>query len=155
MTRLSHWLAILSIGLAALGAAASAGAATGSPYFGRWTVDEPDARFSARGRPYQTIDIAPCGKDFCGVSVGADGACGATLFRFLSTHKAGSTTLVGHAKWGEATQNVNIDAYEDEPGKWMLDLRLGNGRNLGERSGNMPKFTGSYKRLGAATCRAR
>lgn len=154
MARLSHWRSGLSIALL-VALDASALAATPSPYYGRWTIDEADARFSAQGRPYRTIDIAPCGKDFCGVSVDPKGVCGATLFRFLTRHGDGTTTLIGHGKWGNAVQNVNINAWQEDKGQWMLDLRLGNGRNLGERSGNMPKFTGSYKRLGIASCRAR
>ena len=50
--------------------AAAAGASSAkSPYYGRWTVDEEKPVFTARGRLYKTIDVAPCGKDFCGVSV--------------------------------------------------------------------------------------
>jgi hypothetical protein len=42
-----------------------------SPYYGRWTVGGAKEVFSARGKLYKTIDIAPCGRDFCGVSVAA------------------------------------------------------------------------------------
>ena len=56
--------------LAAGSPSAASGAASGtSPYFGRWAVSEDRPVFTARGRLYKTIDVAPCGRDFCGVSV--------------------------------------------------------------------------------------
>jgi hypothetical protein len=73
MTVLSQSLMRLSI--APLGAAtlalavpAAAGPAS-SLYYGRWTVSEDKPVFTARGRLYKTIDVARCGRDFCGVSV--------------------------------------------------------------------------------------
>jgi uncharacterized protein (DUF2147 family) len=51
--------------------ATAAGPAASSPYYGRWSVNEDKPRFSTRGLAYKTIDIAPCGNDFCGVSVNA------------------------------------------------------------------------------------
>jgi hypothetical protein len=60
-----------------------------SPYYGRWTVDDESPVFTARGRLYKTIDVAPCGRDFCGVSVDDAGTCGATLFRFFGRRANG------------------------------------------------------------------
>ena len=88
----------MSIGLAALGLALPAAAAPARPYWGRWTVAEDSPVFSSRGREYKTIDIAPCGKDFCGVSVADNGKCGAVLFRFLMKRADGQRELRGHGK---------------------------------------------------------
>jgi hypothetical protein len=172
MTRLSHLKVRLSmslLGAAVLaavvgyGGAGTAGAsaeapATGSasPYFGRWQVDDSAARYTARGRLYKTIDIAPCGRDFCGVSVDERGSCGATLFRFLSTHRDGNSRLLGHGAWGTAKKDVTIDYYEsDQPTQGRLELNLGNGHDFGERGGSMPMFNATYAPQGAAQCRAR
>jgi uncharacterized low-complexity protein len=155
MITLFHRAAVLSIGAAALGlAAASQAAAPASPYWGRWTVDDPEAVFTARGREYQTIDIAPCGKDFCGVSVAANGKCGPTLFRFLMKRAHGREELRGKGKWGRDRKNVQIWLYnpEDASEPRNMELYLGDGHNFGERSGSMPRFHGSYKPVGASKC---
>lgn len=156
MKSLFHALALLSIGL---GGAAQAGPAAKSPYYGRWTVNENRPAFTARGRLYKTIDIAPCGNDFCGVSVADSGACGAVLFRFLASHADGKSVLHGHARWGKTRKNVQIQTWELDPADWPggreLDLYIGDGYDFGERSDNMPKFHGEYKRIGAARCKAR
>ncbi len=147
MKALFHSIAALSIGL---WAGVPALAAVPSPYYGRWTVNEAKPVFTTKGRMYKTIDIAPCGKDFCGVSVGDKGECGPVLFRFLMKH-ADAEELQGHAKWGTATKNVVIYARNVPP----LELYLGDGYDFGDRSGNMPKFHGEYKRIGNARCLAR
>lgn len=127
-----------------------------SPYYGRWTVSGAKEVFSARGKLYKTIDIAPCGRDFCGVSVAANGACGATLFRFFA-RRTGDEMLRGHGVWGNARKNITIEYYanEDEPGGRVLDLNLGDGHDFGERSDNIPKFTANYRPVGAVRCTAR
>ena len=134
-------------------------AAPSSPYFGRWTVNEAKPVFTAKGRMYKTIDIAPCGKDFCGVSVGDKGQCGPVLFRFLMKRAGGGDGLYGHAKWGTQTKNVQIATWETDPKDWPggreLDLYVGDGHDFGDRSDNMPKFHGEYKRIGTARCLAR
>jgi hypothetical protein len=148
----------LSIGLAALAAASGANAAApGSPYWGRWTVADEHPVFTAKGREYKTIDIALCGKDFCGVSVNDKGQCGATLFRFLMKRAAGTDELRGHGKWGTARKNVMIWLYQsDDPKeKSSMELYLGDGYDFGERSDNMPRFHGNYHNAGTATCKAR
>ena len=157
MRALFHCIAALSIGvLAAQGAAA---APASSPYYGRWTVNEAKRLFTAKGLQYKVIDVAPCGKDFCGVSVGSKGQCGPVLFRFLAKHADGESTLFGHAKWGNAIKNVQIATWEpkaeDWPGGRKMDLYVGDGYDFGERSENMPRFHGEYKRIGNARCTAR
>lgn len=136
-------------------APANASPPGGSLYYGRWTVSEDKPVFTARGRVYKTIDVAPCGADFCGVSVSDGGACGPVLFRFLAKN-ANVDTLRGHGRWGAERKNVVIYSYNgtasgDTP---AFDLYVGDGVNFGERSGNMPKYHAEYKRLGGARCRA-
>ena len=155
MKALFHSVAALSIGLFS---AIPAAAAPASPYYGRWTINMNPQVFTAKGRMYRTIDIAPCGKDFCGVSVGAKGQCGPVLFRFLARHANGETELRGHAKWGTATKNVQIGTWKldtiDWPGGRKIDLFVGDGYNFSDRSDNMPKFHGEYRRTGTARCTA-
>ena len=164
MTALSHSLAglsiraLLGVGLvsSALPTLAAPGAAASSPYYGRWTVSEDRPVFTARGRLYKTIDVVPCGRDFCGVSVDDRGTCGATLFRFLGRHANGTYELRGHGKWGDAKKNLEIyggDGAETE-GDRSFDLYLGDGHDFGGRSESMPKFHASYRRLGNGSCRA-
>lgn len=169
MTALSHSFARLSMqlvcGMAALagtawlftGSEPAAAAGGTSPYFGRWAVSENRPVFTARGRLYKTIDIAPCGRDFCGVSVDDQGRCGTTLFRFLMSHADGEDTLRGHGRWGAERFNVMLDNYEetDAPGGRRIELYLGKGYDFGERSDNMPKFHANYNKSGRAQCRAR
>ena len=159
---LSHCLGRLSIRLVALAGptlfvAASAAAAQANPYHGRWTVSEDRPVFTTRGRMYKTIDVAPCGKDFCGVSVSDAGACGPVLFRFLWPRKDEGTMLFGHGRWGSGRKNVQISTWEDAelPGGRSVELYLGEGHDFGERSGNMPKFHALYRPDGAARCTVR
>jgi hypothetical protein len=160
MTTLFHRTALMSIGLAALSLAApAAGEAAGSPFWGRWKVtsDGEAPVFSSRGRDYKTIDIAPCGKDFCGVSVKDNGQCGPVLFRFLMKRAKGDEELRGHGKWGTGRKNVLIWLFDGETdgGHQRMQLYLGEGYDFGERSANMPKFDATYRHTGAAKCKAR
>jgi len=154
LVRLSM-LAAGAASVAALTVPAAAGKAN-STYYGRWTVDEDKPVFTERGRLYKTIDVAPCGKDFCGVSVDDNGRCGQVLFRFLGIH-ANVDTLRGHGRWGAEQKNVVIYSYgQPEAGQpAAFELYLGDGANLGGRSGSMPKFHAEYKRLGNARCVAK
>lgn len=155
MKALFHSLACLSI----VALAAPAVAAGPSPYFGRWTVSDDNPVFTARGGMYRTIDVAPCGKDFCGVSVGPRGECGALLFRFLTAHAA-DDWLHGHTRWGTAKKNVVIyngsSAPSDDSGDGhpALELYIGDGYDFGDRSDNMPKVHANYRRAAEASCRA-
>ena len=162
MSRLFHLAALLSIAPLALAASvATAGPAPASSlYYGRWAVSEDRPVITARGREYKTIDLAPCGKDFCGVSVADNGRCGPVLFRFLGHRALDSNQdyLRGHGKWGAAKKNVVIYAYDDTdatPVKRSIELYLGEGYDFGERSGSMPKFHAGYARTGKALCKAR
>lgn len=145
--------AALCLVLALGGARADAAPGATSPYYGRWAVSEDRPVFTSRGRLYKTIDVGPCGRDFCGVSVADNGTCGAVLFRFLGRH-AREEELHGHGKWGDAQKNVVIYGNSGETGK-NFDLYLGDGHDFGERSGNMPKFHATYRRTGGARCAAR
>lgn len=158
--RLFHRLAGLSIMLTIAATASAAAAPSTSRYYGRWTVADERPAFTARGREYKTFDIAPCGNDFCGISVGDGGRCGAVLFRFLG-HRARDEDpqdLRGHGKWGGARKNVLIYAFDGGEGaaaKRQLGLYLGDGYDFGERGGSMPKYHADYARTGAAKCTAR
>lgn len=138
------------------GAAARSAPDPRSHYFGRWTVSGDKETFSSRGKLYKTIDIAPCGRDFCGVSVAANGACGATLFRFLS-RRTHDEMLRGLGAWGKARKNITLEYYanEEAPGGRVIDLNLGDGHDFGERSDNIPKFTANYRPVSAAQCTTR
>lgn len=156
MIALFHRAASLSIAAMLVTAALPAAAAPARPYFGRWTLNTNET-LSSRGREYKTFDIAPCGRDFCGVSVNPNGSCGATLFRFLMKRADGKDSLRGHAKWGNARKNMVAWLY-DEDGEEQQDnlqLYVGDGYDFGERSENMPKFDGTYRKSGVARCTAR
>ncbi len=155
MKPLSHCLAVMSIAAGLIGTAVQAGPAATSPYYGRWVSSDGERSFSSRGRDYRTIDIAPCGNDFCGVSVGANGQCGPVLFRFLAKRATADDALRGHGKWGKDRKNVVIYYFDsDEDGK-QLELYLGKGYDFGERSDNMPSFHTIYAPRGKAVCKAR
>lgn len=132
-------------------------------YFGRWTVAEPPARYTARGLAYKTIDIASCGpakpggRDFCGVSVATNGTCGAVLFRFLGRHARGDDTLTGRGLWGTQRKTIQIENWgaEGEAGGRQIELYLGDGHSFGGRSDNMPRFHAIYGTHGRAQCVAR
>lgn len=143
--------------LAAGAPAASSSSTMSSPYFGRWAVSEDNPVFTARGRLYKTIDVARCGRDFCGVSVDDRGRCGTTLFRFLMAHANGEESLRGHGRWGDSRMNVVLYNYEasDAPGGRTIEIYLGKGYDFGERSDNMPKFHANYRKAGQAQCIAR
>ena len=157
MKALFHPIAALSIAAALVSSiAVSAKIAAPSPYFGRWTVSDPAERFTAKAKLYKTIDIAPCGKDFCGVSVGDKGQCGPTLFRFLIKN-ARATILHGHAKWGNGKKNIQIETWEspETPGGRTMEMYIGDSYDFGGRSDSMPKYNAVYKRTGEARCKAR
>lgn len=158
MSALFHRIAALSIASIGLAfSAVPAQAASGSPFWGRWKVEDQNAVFSSRGREYKTIDIAPCGKDFCGVSVKDNGQCGPVLFRFLMKRAKGDQELRGHGRWGNARKNVLIWLFARDEGQRQdqFQLYLGDGYDFGERSENMPKFEAIYRHSGVAQCKAR
>jgi hypothetical protein len=125
-----------------------------SAYFGRWTVDDPTEKFSVNGKLYRVVDIAPCGGDFCGVSVDG-GACGETLFRFLAAH-ANTEELTGHGKWGAASKKVILDRSDGriEAATGTFTLYVGEPSfNVSSRSA-MPLFVANYHRIGESACTA-
>jgi hypothetical protein len=160
MTKLSHREARLSMLAAAAGIAAvgSTGvlAKTQNVYLGRWTVYDDRPSFSSRGLTYKTIDIVPCGNDHCGVSVGKNGACGPTLFRFQVKPVDGDDGLSGRGRWGKETKNIEIyaDRNDNEKAGRLLNLYLGDGHSFAKRSGSMATYTAFYKPKGAAHCAA-
>lgn len=128
-----------------------------SPYPGRWTVqtfEGPDeAPVSERGLVYKTFDMAPCGKDFCAVSVGANGTCGATLFKISAKKAANFDMLSGRAIWGKKKKNFVIYMVRgDTPAESSFDMYIGDGHDFGERSDNIPKYYAYYVPAGAARC---
>ena len=159
MLILSHRLGALSmLALLASSNAAATATATASAqapaHVGRWTVSDEKPVFSARGMLYKTVDIARCGADYCGVSVGRNGACGPVLFRFLASSIRSGGSLSGHGRWGDVRKTIELYQYAEKasPGGRVMGLSLGDGHDFGERSGNMPKFSAQYRPLGAAHC---
>jgi len=125
-----------------------------SPLFGRWINSEDKPHYSSKGKLYKTVDIAPCGKDFCGVSVSDSGACGPTLFRFLTIH-ANNDFLEGHGKWGSSTLKVQLARSTDAQNNTTLLIGLGDKTfDFEGREGSMPIYRGDYKNAGAAKCTA-
>jgi hypothetical protein len=147
----SATVAILSLGASLV--LANAASASDSPYFGRWTFNGKDQKFSSKGVMYKTIDVAPCGDNFCGVSVAEDGTCGPTLFRFLGEH-AKNETLNGHGLWGSDRKFINIESYVDDKQKTNIHVDLGDTADVGSREGSEPKFYADYYVTGKATCTA-
>jgi hypothetical protein len=149
-----HTILLSTLGLAALGGATVAQAET-SHFFGRWVVSDDKPAYSAKGKLYKTIDIAPCGADFCGVSVSDKGDCGATLFRFLTIHAA-NDELIGHGLWGSMKKKVQIEFRPtDSPDGPGFYLGVGeDDMDFSGREGSMPKFDANYKSAGEAKCLA-
>ena len=157
---LFHLRAVMSIAAIAVALGpitAPAVAASPKTYAGRWTVAEKKPVFSAKGRFYKTVDVARCGGDVCGVSVGDDGRCGPVLFRFRSATMARNDPAHGHGRWGTVKKNIVLDAWVDAdlPGGRRMVINLGDGYDFGERSGNMPKYAADYRPTGKAACIAR
>lgn len=143
--------------LALLGAAAPQDSGESNlpanPY-GRWTVNEKHPVFTARGREYRTIDVAPCGRGFCMVSVGDGGKCGVLLARFPKLTREWWDGAYSHGKWGNGRQEIWLydNGAEDRPKHRSIGISLGDGVDFGSRGGNMPKFDATYGRLGNARC---
>jgi hypothetical protein len=147
-----------SIAAAALGLALSCGAnfalANTDEYYGRWTVSDDKPVYSSKGKLYKSIDMAPCGNDFCGVAVDASNNCGPTLFRFFTTH-AKDEDLVGHGLWGATKKKLIMGFARPQDAKAYIYLGLGaDDMDLGGREGSTPTFEANYKKLGEASCTA-
>ena len=150
-------IAGLSLGLGAMLGSTVAKAET-SQYFGRWTVSDDKPVFTKRGILYKMIDVAPCGADFCGVSVSDKGDCGATLFRFLTAH-GNEQILQGHGLWGDQKLKLQIeylDPKDQNPPTNVPGIMLGLGDknfDFEGRDGSLPKFQANYKAAGEAKCK--
>jgi hypothetical protein len=154
--RLHLYPAFSPAALAVFGAIITSGALAAAPsqtypLYGQWQSTDPASNFSARGMPYRTIDIAPCGSgDFCGVSVGATGACGATLFRFYIKHlQDGDSRIQGHAAWGNRNEEAQTWFDSDN-----FAIVLGHNADVTGRSGSIPIFNTQYHKTGEAKCTA-
>jgi len=122
-----------------------------SPYFGRWTLME-EAQLSSKGKLYKTIDVAPCSKDFCGVSVTDDGSCGPTLFRFFG-FRTSQSELAGHGKWGDEKKKLVIMNLNSGETGGYIKLGIGDDDiDFTGREGSMPTFEANYTVTGAARC---
>jgi hypothetical protein len=154
MSHRTHIIATACFGLVfALGT--SMARADSASYFGRWTVSDDKPAYSSKGRLYKTVDIAPCGKDFCGVSVDDQKHCGATLFRFLTIH-ATNVELVGHGLWGATKKKLQIGYAIPDNEKPYMFLGLGaDDMDLSGREGSLPTFEANYKNIGQAACLAK
>ena len=149
-----HLTLLGSLGLAAMCGSLPARAVVVSPFFGHWTVSEENPAFSKKGILYKSIDVAPCGKDFCGVSVADDGTCGPTLFRFLTAH-ANDEELKGHGKWGNEKKKLVIGYVKPSDGQPYVMLGLGEDDfDFTGREGSMPTFSTEYHVSGQARCTA-
>jgi hypothetical protein len=148
-------LSVLSMGLA-MAVGANVASAQGSHFFGRWTITNSEIGvatiMSSKGESYRTIDIALCGSEFCGVSVGADRACGKTLFRFLGSSQV-KEFITGHGRWGEKKLKIQLGHAKPADEPEYLYVGLGEDSfDFESREGSMPKFSANYKREGEATC---
>lgn len=153
MTRRTHLTTSLILGVA-LSLSGSLAYAVSDQYYGRWTVNDEEPAYSSKGTLYKTIDVAPCGKDFCGVSVADDNSCGQVLFRFLTT-QADDEDLVGHGKWGKASKKLQLGYTTLENETPNLYLALGaDDMDLMGREGSLPTFQAGYKRSGEVACTA-
>ena len=156
-THRGHSILLCALALAALGGTTVAQAET-SHFFGRWAVSDDKPVYTAKGKLYKTVDVAPCGADFCGVSVGDKGECGATLFRFLTEH-ANNDMLEGHGLWGATKLKLQIE-YQDpktmnSPTSKVPGILLGLGDknfDFEGREGSMPMFQANYQSTGDAKC---
>jgi len=151
MARRTQIIASLTLGLALSFSGNVAHAAT-DQYYGRWTVNGDKPAYSSKGSLYKTIDVAPCGNDFCGISVAEDNTCGKVLFRFLTTHPS-DEELVGHGLWGKAKKKLQLGYANPENESPYLYVALGSDdMDLSGREGSIPTFQAEYKRLGDVAC---
>ena len=128
--------------------------ATTEQYYGRWTVSDDKPAYSSKGIVYKTIDIAPCGNDFCGLSVADDNSCGKTLFRFFTTHAA-DEELTGHGKWGDTKKKLQMGyAKPDNETPYMYVAVGSDDMDITGREGSIPTFQANYKNVGQASCTA-
>jgi hypothetical protein len=154
MVHYRHFTSLAAVGLVAV-LAAPAARASDVTYFGRWTVSDEKPDYSTKGLLYKTIDIAPCGNDFCGVSVDDKNGCGPTLFRFFTAH-AKDDELIGHGKWGSLKKKVQINYATPTGEKPYFSLGLGDDNmDVTGREGSIPTFEANYAYVGPTQCSAK
>ena len=157
MLNTSHLSQSIVLGLLGLAITLGTARAEDDPpanYFGRWTVSDDKPVFSSKGKFYKTFDIAPCGKDFCGVSVDDNNTCGPTLFRFLTIH-ATNENLTGHGLWGSVKKKLQISYAIPDNDKPYISIGLGSDdMDITGREGSVPTFEANYKSVGEASCTA-
>jgi hypothetical protein len=147
-------IATATLGLALTLGTLAAQAGT-NQFYGRWTVSDEKPAFSVKGKFYKTIDMAPCGKDFCGIAVDDKNKCGPTLFRFLTTHAAGEE-LTGHGLWGSDKKKLVMGYLTPSDAPAYIYLGIGaDDMDLGGREGSNPIFDARYKTTGKAICTAK
>lgn len=148
-----HHLSLVAAAVIAGLCGITAAQADDSHFYGRWTISDVKPAFSAKGRLYKTFDVAPCGNDFCGISVSDNGSCGETMFRFLTVHQ-NNDEIVGHGRWGSEKKKLVIDFIKPETGPNGLYVGIGDeGMDPSAREGSMPTFEANYKRVGEAECK--
>ncbi len=153
MSHRTHSIAAAMLGLA-LSFGGNLAQATTEQYYGRWTVSDDKPAYSSKGKLYKTIDVAPCGSDFCGVSVADDNSCGKTLFRFFTTHAA-DEELTGHGLWGATKKKLQMGYAKPDNETPYVYMAIGSDEmDITGREGSIPTFQANYKNLGAATCMA-
>jgi hypothetical protein len=125
----------------------------------RYSAYNGYSAFSSYGRPYRTIDLAPCGRDLCGAGVDRTGKCSAVLFRIpvQSRNKnplggTGAWPARGSGLWGNQRKTI---ALQMSIGSRELVINLGDEYSFAERSGSGPKLVAAYSPAGAARCIAR
>jgi hypothetical protein len=149
----NHIIATVAFGLA-FGLGGNLLLANTDHFYGRWTVSDDKPVYSSKGKLYRTIDVSPCGKDFCGVSVDDNNHCGPTLFRFLTTHGK-DEGLKGHGVWGTAKKKLEIADIASPGAARAILIGLGeNDMDITGREGSMPTFQANYKIAGKVICTA-
>lgn len=149
-----HIIATVAAGLA-LTLGGNLAKADTAHFYGRWTVSDEKPAYSSKGKLYKTIDVSPCGKDFCGVSVDDGNRCGPTLFRFLTTHPK-DEGLIGHGVWGAEKKKLSLSDIAGPGEKPAILIGLGaDDMDITGREGSMPTFQANYENMGEATCRAK
>jgi hypothetical protein len=82
------------------------------------------------------------------------GACGLRHLHFPCHPSGREIRPEGwQGKWGAGIKKISIcnNDKDDEKGTGFY-ITVGDGYDLGEREGNMPKFDASYRRVGNASC---
>lgn len=151
MAHRTRIVASLTVGLT-LSLSANLAHAAADQYYGRWTVSDKKPAYSSKGILYKTIDVAPCGNDLCGVSVGDDNSCGDVLFRLLTTDAA-YDDLFGHGSWGKYTKTLQLGYARPENEAPYVYVALGSDdMDMSGREGSIPTFQANYERHGEVVC---